>query len=295
MLGLSVLTAGTLAAGATGTLAWFTTNKTAKATYSKVTAKASTAKIKITIGALSDETVAGGEQTNWDEVNKQWKETASIQGSTNSLTTDISSGDGITFKKPVWKSKAANDAEVASVQDVNKAGESYTQFYIGLENTGSSNVEVFLNQETKIVATDGTKTEDKALAAWTRVAVIDCGETKPTKDNPGESATMKYVFENAGDTENTATLGKYVSGSKGGKLELSTLTGENYKTAGFSIVTEQSQATAAAGYLAPIAQNQTHYYAISVWMEGTENDNQDTANNGSINVTLGFTGLDKIA
>ena len=39
VLALSVLTAGTAVAGATGTFAWFTTNRSATLVYSNVTAK----------------------------------------------------------------------------------------------------------------------------------------------------------------------------------------------------------------------------------------------------------------
>ena len=57
MLGLSVLTAGTLAAGATGTLAWFTTNKTATATYKIIVAVGTQGNIKATISGVTDNAI----------------------------------------------------------------------------------------------------------------------------------------------------------------------------------------------------------------------------------------------
>ncbi len=97
MLGLSVLTAGTLAAGATGTFAWFTTNKTAVAKYTSIVAKADTRKLKVTMGTLTDSGLTT-EETNYDESKSEWKDEVKLS-STASYTSDISSGDGMTFKK----------------------------------------------------------------------------------------------------------------------------------------------------------------------------------------------------
>ena len=61
MLGLSALTAGTLAAGATGTLAWSTTNKTATAVYNKITAQGTQGNLNISITGVTDTTANGKE------------------------------------------------------------------------------------------------------------------------------------------------------------------------------------------------------------------------------------------
>ena len=295
MLGLSALTAGTLAAGATGTLAWFSTNKTAKATYSKITAKASTAKIKLTIGKLSDDSIEK-DVSNLNEKN-EWLDSVSLQGGTKSFTTDLSSGDGKTFKKPTWASQAGNEQDVTSLANVTEAGESYTQFYVELENTGTSPVEVFLNQDTKITPSNSEKNADVALSCWSRAAVIDYGtEAKPTKDSVLTAKETQYVFENQGTAAYTANVSNFVTGlGENKKLTMGTFAEGIHKVGEFATVSETSKKEKADGYLTQLAASAKHYYVISVWMEGTENDNQDIANDGSIDVTLGFTGLDKIA
>ena len=104
MLGLSALTAGTLAAGATGTLAWFTTNKTATATYQKVTVIGTQGNLNVAI-----EGVTTGSGTS------QAGTTTTAQGGTIS---DVSSKDGLTFYQPDWKGNAGNHAEVNSIKNV---------------------------------------------------------------------------------------------------------------------------------------------------------------------------------
>ncbi len=292
MLGLSLLTAGTLAAGATGTFAWFTTNKSAKATYSKITAQADTQKIKVVIGGITDSGVAEG--SNYNDTNDSWLEAATSGVSASSFTGDISSADGLTFKKPIWESNAANTAKVLGVRDayngvnvVGKAAE-YTQFYFGLTNTGTTSVKVFLNQNTLIEAASTTSDADKALANWTRAAIIEAGTEKP--EQVVTEGTLKVVFEN---DVTGSTKGKYVKGVKENDataLDIVDIT-SNYHKGKFSTVTKDASTTSDA-YLVTLASNETKYYAVSVWMEGTESDNQDAAADGSVNVTLGFSGIE---
>ncbi len=290
MLGLSVLTAGTLAAGATGTFAWFTTNKTAKATYSKIVATADTQKIKVVIGGVTDNGIATG--TNYDSTTDTWSTEAKSGTSANSFTGDVSSADGLKLVKPQWVTSAANDAPVYGIRDAKTT--EYTQYYVALTNTGTSSVKVFLNQNTTITATTADKNEDEALAKWTRVAVVETTLTAaPTTVQ--STGTLKALFEN---DVTGALKSKYVSGVTAGTDE-TTLTVSDLPTASESVhqvgkysTVTSSTATTVKGYLGELAKDETKYYVVSVWMEGTEADNQDAAEGGAIDVTLGFTGIE---
>lgn len=135
------------------------------------------------------------------------------------------------------------------------------------------------------------------MSCWSRAAVIDYGtEAKPTKDSFLTAKETQYVFENQGTAAYTANVSNFVTGlGEDKKLTMGTFAEGIHKVGEFATVSETSKKEKADGYLTQLAASAKHYYVISVWMEGTENDNQDIANDGSIDVTLGFTGLDKIA
>ncbi len=299
MLGLSALTAGTLAAGATGTFAWFTTNKTAIANYTKITARADTRKLKIDMAGLTDTNL--GEQSNYTAATsteaEKWADEVKLN-STASYVSDISSKDGMNFVKPVWVNGAANDAYVEKdLKSVAVKDNMFTQYYVKLTNTGSAAMNVFLNQTTAITATDSSKDADVALAKWTRVAIISYGENKPTAGST--TGTLAWLFEN--NIGETVEKGKYVSRTeedatseetvKPYKLTLSDVDANTHVVGAFGTVTSTT-ATTQKGFLATVDANKSVYYMISVWMEGTENDTQDKADTGSIDVKLGFSGID---
>ena len=298
MLGLSVLTAGTLAAGATGTFAWFTTNKTAVANYTKITARADTRKLKIDMGGLTDTNLT--EKSNYTAAtttaDEAWADQVSLDSSA-SYVSDISSNDGMNFVKPIWVNGAANEAYVEKdLKTVASADNMYTQYYVKLTNTGSAAMKVFLNQTCAITATDSSKDADTNLAKWTRVAVVSFGETKPTVG--ATTGTLAWLFENK--ITETVEKGKYVSGTEKDttitdsdkyKLTLGDVADTTHVVGTFDTITSTST-NDAKGYLASIEANKSVYYMISVWLEGTENNNQDKADTGSIDVKLGFSGID---
>ncbi len=286
MLGLSILTAGTLAAGATGTFAWFTTNKTAKATYSKVIAQADTQKIKVEIGGVTDTGIEKG--SNYNSTDGTWLSEAKSGVSAKSFTGDISSADGMTLVKPQWVSSATNNSPVEGVRAAKET--EFTQFYVALTNTGTSSVKIFLNEKTTITATDSTKKADTALANWTRVAIIETTLTEaPTKVQT--EGTLKALYENY-DSGSTKT--NYVKGVKTDDtdaLDIQAVDDTTHQVGSYSAVTS-STLTSTKGYLGEFEKNTTKYYVVTVWMEGTEAENQDTAEGGAVDVTLGFTGIE---
>ena len=270
MLGLSVLTAGTLAAGATGTLAWFTTNKTATATYSTISAKATQGSIKTKITGITDKAATSSEYTAEATVT-----------STSSYTADVSSTDGIHFAQPQWVGKAGNDQPYNKVENVSNKEGYFTQYFITLQNDGDVAMDIYLDAGCSI-------TGDATLTKWTRVAIITNVAEGDVLQTTTDSKT--FLFQNStavGDT-------KYVAATdaKGDKLTLadcdptpvSSFVSASTKVEGYkNNIVKQS-----------VAQGKTAKIGVSVWMEGTMTTdvsgetNQDLAKGASISVKLCF-------
>ena len=294
MLGLSALTAGTLAAGATGTLAWFTTNKTATATYGNIIAQSTSNKIKLEIQGITDTNAKGSnvdEEGNFNEI-----ATATSQ---LSYTSDVSSKEGKTFVKPVWEGQAANSAKVSDLKTLTAKDNAFTQYYIKVTNQGavegndnkSGSLNIFLNDNTAITPTAKENSKDIALANWTRVSVLDAGEAIPTSESAG-TYTLKTLFE-----KNEGNTTSYVSGinAVSNTLDIKQYTEEEeklHKTTDFTTVTTSTTTTDNPAFLGKLEAGKSRYFMISVWLEGTEADNQDAAIGGSISVSLGFTGIE---
>lgn len=264
MLGLSLLTAGTLAAGATGTFAWFTTNKTASATYSNIIAKSTTGSLGISMHGITEPSLSNGSEAQDNE--------ASLTGTT-SYVTDVSSGDGVTFAQPKWKTNAGNDKPYYEVTDVTAKTGYFTQFYITLQNNGGAAVTVYLDTGTKVSAATSGDSEDDALASWTRVAVnnLDQGTAvvaSGTKIFGGTAMGNKYVAptESAGDA-----------------LTLQDLSATVLTT--FSDISAGAVENQKLFALEPGAHQNV---GVSVWMEGTAATSQDNAKGGIVNVDLKF-------
>ena len=295
VLGLSLLTAATLTAGATGTFAWFTTNRKATATFNHITAKSVEGSLTITMGTLTEKTpqangnlVAGSGTTASTE--------ATLTGTTSAMA-DVSSQDGISFAHPNWTDKAGNDqpvkgiADVSSLDNYGKKGY-WTAYYIGLYNGGGSKADVYLNIGSAVSAADNADTAQKgkndAAAKWTRVAInisgtASQGVTTSAPNTMPNSANGTVVIQGseAGD--------KYVAANK----DATTCPAKDVdKAAWKDLVDVPTQAT---GYekqkITTIAAGYTQYFTVSVWLEGTANNNQDSAIGGVVNVVLNFAAL----
>ena len=264
MLGLSLLTAGTLAAGATGTFAWFTTNKTASATYSNIIAKSTTGSLGISMHGITEPSLEDGSEAEDNE--------ASLTGTT-SYTTDVSSGDGATFAQPKWKTNAGNDKPYYEVTDVTAKTGYFTQFYITLQNNGGAAVTVYLDTGTKVSAGTPGKSADDALASWTRVAVNNLDQSASivasgTKIFGGSAMGNQYVAPTT---------------SAGEKLALQNLSATVLTT--FSDISAGAVENQKLFALEPGAHKNV---GVSVWMEGTAATSQDNAKGGIVNVDLKF-------
>ena len=275
-LGLSVLTAGTLAAGATGTLAWFTTNKTATATYNNIKVVGTQGNLGVEIKAVNgDATIA----------NDAEHATSTATG-TGAFTSDVSSKDGINFYQPDWTSVSGNGDSVAfnKVNPVSGKSGYFTQYQITITNKASEDaatVDVALKGLT-ITATDNKGAASTAIANWVRVAVMtDVTEQDGFFKSTGTGNETK-VYQNVVAAETS----KYIDGT-GYEAKAGTI-GQVVKTDLAPV-----QASADLNYKAPnkkweIAKGGTFTVGVAVWIEGTMSDNQDIAKNGSISVAMTF-------
>ena len=277
MLGLSVLTAGTLAAGATGTLAWFTTNKTATATYSNITAASTTGNLKASIAGVTDK----------DAKSAAYDYNVTAKGTANSKTADVSSQDGLTFGQPKWVGVAGNaDATaITGVKQVYGTKGYFTQYTVSLQNVKQDNGEnAAIRVSLTGVSIIGGETGGTELAGWTRVAINtavngDGDALVAAKDN------KTYLYQTADIT----TQNRYTPVS-----DTPTTIKEATKTIDGTKVT---LATAKDVLDTPVelATNlgstgtSTITIGVSVWMEGTMAD-QDTAKGQSVSVKLTFKG-----
>lgn len=290
VLALSVLTAGTAVAGATGTFAWFTTNRSATLTYSKVVAQSSNAKLEVKLGGITDSGLT--EQTNYNAEDGSFADAISLT-SAKSFTTDVSSVDGKKFYKPDWKGVAGNNAEVYSVKE---AKDGFTQFYFTVKNTGNSATHVFFNEGTAVMANAAGNAADAALAQWTRVAVLETTATATPKATDVAASTLKVMFENEASGANKGKGIASTDMTTDNKATITDVADATHKVGAFeAVVSGVTKTTNNKAYLGELAANATKAYIVSVWLEGTEADNQDAAAaGGAVDVTLKLTGIETV-
>ena len=300
MLGLSVLTAGTLAAGATGTFAWFTTNKTAKATYSNIIAVGTQGDLKASISS-----VTGGTGTIANDNTSN----VSMAGS-NTYITDVSSNDGFTFVQPDWVGEAGNAKPANKLNDVSTKAGYFTQYLVTLKNvskssTAGDSVEVYLNS-LKVTFTGGsTESSTAASANWVRVAIFSKdGENVSTKDVTAADTSLTNKFldvetddligvysnEIVNTTETAQGNDKYVSAITDTTLTISNSTAKAATTLTANpekLISELASTTDVAD------TSKTRTIGVSVWLEGTAADNQDNFKGATVTVDLEFTSKTK--
>ena len=268
MLGLSVLTAGTLAAGATGTLAWFTTNKTATATYKNIVAVGTQGNIKATISGVTDNAIATKTEGNNFEAT----------GSASKMS-DVSSKDGMKFAQPDWVSKAGSDFH--SIKDVSTLPGYFTQYTITITNSAATENEQSDTSKLDLYLTgvEITTPGTTSIADWTRIAVIenvsgDNGFLAKTDNEPITHVYQKTV---------TASNQTYVEPQEtAGKMDETVIK----KDTGIKAATTTLADKVKIG--TNVAKGGTKTVGVSVWVEGTLDNDQDTAKGQSVSVKLTF-------
>ena len=284
LLALSALTVGTVAAGATGTYAWFTASRTASISTT-VTAMNTRGNLAIGYyGFASQDTIATDSPA--DESSH-----ASFTVDSNFTLSDVSSKEGVTFYSAV----IGPDGEPDSYR---KANGGYLQFIVELKNLNTTGaVEAYLDKD----AINLTNSEESPtyLSTWTRVAISTNGNNNPKSDgfiNNDLTQAGHLVFMN----NNGGTLGetpnKFVT-KAGAATEGDILgtydEGENFFSQFSSIpAVPASVDTGADCYLGQIAAGDSIYVSVAVWMEGTVKNDQNSADGNSIDLKLGFSALE---
>lgn len=303
ILAMSVLTAGVVAAGATGTFAWFTTNRAAQLTYSTVTATKNAGNLDAYIAPENKS------HTAWDDpVHAESKGGAKAAASAAAATkvSDISSRDGVSFCKPIWKT-ISGEGRPVSKHEKGERGIDYSTFYFKVTNMGNTPLQVYLNSETGIVASNAEDTEDKNAAKYTRIAI---NETKQ-EDATGkavyalptltESSVTWLIENNVGTTTNYLPYVENVADDTLATSQALAKTGINHFTTGLAAVNTSSYTGLANQMIGKLdAANsdsptavKTRYYVVSVWLEGTKSDDSDFQNaaDGSVNINIDLTAI----
>ncbi len=311
LLALSALTVGTVAAGTTATFAWFTTNRTAAAHMTNVTASNRNGNLKISFHSIGDSTAL--DTTDSSTSNPSTNEAGTdVTAKFNQDLRDLSSKAGVDFYAPVWdalkSSGTYSSGNHAKPQGYEKYTNStsehgYIQFYLTIENTGSAPLQIFLDpSSTSIDAADSGNAADTALANFMRVAVVTTtGTSYPTSVDLTKAGSLvfmdgnhasynQYVTKNATDLSADDGLSAYTAKehfyAQASDIE------EDLTTAAAAVDTTRE---GYANYMGTVAAdgeaNDTINIAVAIWMEGTCADS-DAADGGHINVDLGFTALE---
>ncbi len=292
VLALSVLTAGTAVAGATGTFAWFTTNRSATLIYNNISAVNNHGTLEVELKKLSDGKAGNAVAAENDASIK------TITGTTDSATTDISSADGATLVKPIWTKDAGNGNAIEKTVDATYKTD-YTVYLIGLKNSKPTGLNVFLDKGTLIKASateqPDTKKKNEALAKYTRVAINDANTATEPKETDGSytvAAKNTIMFENnATDTYLAPAAGAGTATPIALPEE-----SDNYShVKEFAAINSDSKATHPQFLInLPGNESTTHWFTVTVWLEGTKDDGEsfDACAGGSVDVNLQLVAYD---
>lgn len=307
LMAISVLSVGALAAAGASTFAWFQVNRTVALAYSSVTMQNRAAELSGKLISLDGTAATGSDKAQ------------TISGAT-STASDVSSKDGKAFYSPDWGMEIGNDKAPVRVNDVSEGGANtyYAEYAFSLTHKGIKageagyNVktdrpfEVYLTAGTRVFAhndsDEAQKKANEAATSWTRVAILQ-GENPETPiashdDIVSSELTPILTFESKPAAEVTADKTQYVQSKNltgDDKLDLASYqTSDRHYVLGDEGVfanTSKDSNINSKNYLSTIASGTTSYYVVRVWLEGTENNNQRSAQGGKVDINLEINAL----
>ena len=230
------------------TYAWFTVKNNVGVNHTNLTVSTTNPNLSVALTRLNP--YAGGE-TNL----------ANIQEiSTSFAFTDLSSQFGETFYK---KNTSGTGYQLISADALQGK---VVQFGLKVTNLPMFNA-MSLYFDTAI--TYGNNTASASLRNWVRTGIYECTDgTYATRVDNGFAKAFMYDKAN----ENAA---KYINGT--GEQNVANYVGDaiqNYATAVCAV---------------PLVEEaSTHYFKISIWMEGTAGANQDDAGGGTVGISTSF-------
>ena len=277
LLALSALTVGTVAAGATGTYAWFTASRTATMNITNITATNTRGNLNIGYFDLKSPAPVQGNTTN------------TVELTSDTPLYDVSSRDGQTFYAPVW---GTGDEPIA----YKTTTEGYLTFGIVLSNQGTDPISCYFDSANSSI----TGTENEPLARWTKVAINAQteGSEQPTSFGANDiTQPGHFVFMQNTEGSEAGSLKTYVNGTSTENTDTYD-EGDNFFTTVKSVdpmPTGNTNNEELACYLGDI-QGTTGvnrlYVTVSIWMEGAIVQNQNDASGKMINIKLAFGALD---
>lgn len=277
LLALSALTVGTVAAGATGTYAWFTASRTASMNITNITATNTRGNLNIGYFDLEASAPITGNTTN------------TVELSCDTPLYDVSSRDGETFYAPVW---GTGDTPIAYKETT----EGYLTFGIVLSNQGTDPISCYFDSANSSI----TGTGNEPLARWTKVAINSqgSGDFQPTSFGTNDiTQPGHFVFMQNTEGSEAGSLKTYVDGT----TTVDTATygeGDNFFTTVKGVEpmpTDSQNDKELACYLGDIkggTGSNFLYVTVAIWMEGAIVQNQNDASGKKINIKLAFGALD---
>lgn len=231
LLALSALTVGTVAAGTTATFAWFTTNRTATAHLTNITASNPNGNLELAITSIRAK-MQQATDSNKTEITRSFTQTLR----------DLSSKEGYEFYAPVWDASSSSKFTDGGMNipqayeaydywdenDTTKQG--YIQFTISITNVGSSALDVYLDPSITSIAgatvtgtgadssltseQQATQDANNALASYMRVGIISLGDNSGVAPSSYGGGTKPELNKNGNlvfmDSQN---YNKFVTGA----------------------------------------------------------------------------------
>lgn len=277
LLALSALTVGTVAAGATGTYAWFTASRTASMNITNITATNTRGNLNIGYFDLEASAEINGNTSNTVDFN---------------VTTplyDVSSRDGAAFYAPVW---GTGDTPIS----YKITTDGYLTFGIVLSNQGTDPISCYFDSANSSI----TGTGNEPLARWTKVAINSqgSGDTQPTSFGTNDiTQPGHFVFMQNTEGSEAGSLKTYVNGTTTDDTAtyqeednfFATVTGVDPMPANGA---NDKQLACYLGDIKGGTGSNFLYVTVAIWMEGAIVQNQNDASGKTINIKLAFGALD---
>ena len=289
LIAISVLIVASLSTAAVSTLAWFNVNRSVSMNYSSITINGNYGHLKVSIESVSDP------YAKVDKSDEHYIEGAhETLVSTSSVVQDVSSGDGRRIYAPVWRDSSRTDGKVSYVRDVTENYDYYTLFRFTISNPDPADLNLYLASGTGIMPLDRESSRDKALSNWTRVSIVEVskvyydqkrgdalrnGQTRVVFEKETGGNTDRFVSSTA-THDSKLTLGSYADS------DINHIYTESIVMPNKTMGLDHPQS------LGVIKPSETRYYYGVAWLEGTEVENQDECDKGSVSISLAFAGID---
>ena len=241
-----LLTASSVVAGVTSTVAWFSAHRAARNTFSTISVNTESASISSTVTAVRPATFH--EASNSTTRARYFDNSFQI--------TDVSSD----FGEDVYIRSSTVDGYTLITDEMEGY---YLQFKLTVTaqmQTGNTDLTV----NTAITPSSQADSASVALVSWTRIGIIEYDAGWENQTTNGFKKAFKNAWSNNPIFINGVSPAAY-----------SSYAAEDKATTGTDV---------ALGSIGPSGGSK--YYLVSIWMEGTEATNMDAARGGTMSVSI---------